>query len=121
MCEHCGINHETNELEDQDAFDAFLDELLNPPAPTDYLQERGLTSEYDLTGTHELIGDWKVSVALVPKDQVEEEYRHHEQWWVLQGYVGDKLEVSTEGAPPEPVTAKLAAEIYAEYHFGYKI
>lgn len=61
MCSNCGINHETNELEDQDAFNAFLDRLfgdIEPEAPTNFMEE--YRTEPDVT----LSGDsWKIEVA----------------------------------------------------------
>lgn len=144
MCENCGINHDTNELEDQDALNAFVDRLIGAEEEVNDLyammeslfgaevpevealsvsciQERGLTPEFELTG--EAFGKpWTVKVAEIPLDQIEEEERvHGKQWWALDGYWNGKLVRSTEGAPPEPVTAKEAAQAYAEYHFEYVI
>lgn len=119
MCQNCGVNHDTLEIEDEGVMIDFMNLLFG--TPVDHIAERGLKSDYDLFGSNEKAQNWKVSVALVPKDQVEEEHSHHEQWWALSGYVDGKLVVSTEGAPPEPVTAEEAAKIYAEYHFAYEI
>jgi hypothetical protein len=148
MCENCGINHETNELEDQDILNNFLARLVEEDNNTDsvgdldgdlfamlasllgnepeeqepmssYMEERGLTPEFTLAG--ELYGKtWEVKVAEIPLDQIKEEDRvHGSQWWVLDGYYDGELVRSTEGAPPEPVTAEEAAKTYAEYHFDF--
>lgn len=130
MCENCGINHDTSELEDQDALNAFLvrlaslfgDQLEEDPEPVgSFMEERGLTPEFELSG--ELMGKpWTVKVAEIPLDQLDEELKDKgSQWWVLDGYWDGELVCSSEGAPPEPVTAKQAAEVYAEFHFDYVI
>lgn len=127
MCENCGINHETSELEDQAALSGFLDRLVfnelgsnsDPEPITSYMEERKLTPELELTG--ELYGKpWAVRVAQIPLDQIKEEDREHgSQWWAMDGYYDGELVRSTKGAPPEPVSAAEAAEIFAEYHFDY--
>lgn len=146
MCESCGINHDTNELEDQDALSAFIGRLTgevesddNPdalftllaslfggeeedPEPVgSFMEERGLTPEFELSG--EFMGKpWTVKVAQIPLDEIEEEHKiHGSQWWAMDGYYDGELVRSSEGAPPEPVTAKEAAEVYAEFHFDYVI
>lgn len=147
MCENCGINHDTNELEDQDALNAFLGRLVSGDEGDDsstddlfsmlaelfggeeevqeplvsYMDERGLTPEFELNG--EFMGKpWAVKVAQIPIEDIEEEHRDKgSQWWTLDGYWDGKLVRSSEGAPPEPVTAKQAAEVYAEFHFDYVI
>lgn len=146
MSENCGINHDTNELEDQDALSAFIGRL-SESAPTgnpdedlftllaalfggeeevqeplvSYMDERGLTPEFELSG--ELMGKpWTVKVAEIPLSEIDEEFGDKgSQWWALDGYWDGELVSSSEGAPPEPVTAKQAAEEYAEYHFDYVI
>lgn len=133
MCENCGISHDTNELEDQDALDSFLDRLIDesdllsilanlfgePEPVASFMEERGLTPEYELTG--ELYGKpWAVKVAQIPLSEISEEFQDKgSQWWALDGYYDGELVRSTEGTPPEPVTAEEAAKIYAEYHFDY--
>lgn len=142
MCENCGINHDTNELEDQGALNGFLsrlidgvglddsstDDLFNmiaslfdePEPMEDLFAKHSLTSEYDLFGSNELVNDWKVSVVKVPADTPEDSELHGFDW-VLQGYHEGNLVASTAGTPPEPVTAREAAQVFAEYHFGYVI
>lgn len=122
MCSNCGINHDTNELEDQEAFDAFLDRLLLGSGPVEsFIEERGLTPEFEMSG--ELNGKtWTVKVAEIPLENVEDEYRDRgDQWWALDGYYDNELVVSSEGAPPEPVTAEEAAQVYAAYHFDFEV
>lgn len=143
MCENCGINHDTNELEDQDALNGFLSRLIGdgesddnstddlftllaslfgePEPVVSFMEERGLTPEFELSG--ESMGKpWTVKVAQIPLDQIEEQYRDKgSQWWALDGYYDGELVRSSEGAPPEQVTAKQAAEVYAEFHFDYVI
>jgi len=149
MCENCGINHETNQVEDQDTLNDFLDRLVNsdntisdddttgdggdlfallanifgaveePEPISSYMEERGLKPEFTLAGS--LYGKtWEVKVAQIPLDQIEEEHREHgSQWWALDGYYDGELVRSSEGAPPEPVTAEEAAKTFAEFHFDF--
>jgi hypothetical protein len=147
MCNNCGINHATGELENEDSLSDFLTRLVasggsdntaedtsveeiaallasifgEPEAPVDYIAQHGLTEDFELNGT--LNGKlWRVAVAEIPLDKIDEVDRQHgSQWWALTGYYDGEPVVSTEGAPPEPVTAKQAAEAYAEYHFDYVI
>lgn len=123
MCENCGINYDTNELEDQDALVRLLTTLTalfgESEPVVSFMEERGLTPEFELTG--EIMGTpWTVKVAQIPLDQVEEQYQDKgSQWWAMDGYWDGELVRSTEGTPPGPVTAEEAAKIYAEYHFDY--
>lgn len=121
MCENCGINHDANDLFSMLAslFGGEEEEVQEPLVS--YMDERGLTPEFELSG--EFMGKpWTVKVAEIPLDDVEEEYKSHgSQWWVLDGYYDGELVRSSEGAPPEPVTAKEAAEVFAEFHFDYVI
>lgn len=146
MCENCGINHDTNELEDQDALNAFLGRLTSEvedesgtedlfsllaslfggsdepePGTTSFMEDRGLTPEFELSG--EFMGKpWTVKVAEIPLSDIDEEFKDKgSQWWAMDGYWDGELVRSSEGAPPEPVTAKQAAEVYAEFHFDYVI
>lgn len=124
MCEEC--DKVLGSIDEEGKFDlqAFTDLLFGVPEATDFLAERGLESEFTLTGSFDDgTGDtWEVRVAQIPAEDVEETNPFgHNQWWVLQAYVNGKLERSTEAAPPEPQTAEQAAEVYAEWHFDYKI
>ena len=119
MCSNCGINHDTNELENQEAFDAFLSRLFDgfgPVEPTDYFAEYRTESEYDVTGTDE-VGDWKISVAKVGGGTVGKEYPTGEQW-LFHAYRNGELTDSMLGTAPEPMTHVKAAEDGALGFFG---
>lgn len=120
MCENCGINHDTDDLFSMLATEQAGEEAAQEP-PVSFMDERGLTPEFELSG--ELYGKpWTVKVAEIPLSEIEEEHKSHgSQWWALDGYYDGELVRSSEGTPPEPVTAKQAAEVFAEYHFDYVI
>lgn len=117
MCEHCGINHETNELEDQDAFNAFLDQLFGAEAPevTNYMDE--YRTEPDVT----LSGDsWKIEVAKNGgTSDVNKSYEPGEEW-IINVYEDDVL---TDSMVVNAVFAKTTQQVaneFATHMFGYK-
>lgn len=123
MCEEC----RKDLVEDgvpQDQIDEVMALLASvfgePEPPVDYFTKHGLTGEYDLFGSNELVNDWKVSVSKIPAD-IGEDNELNGFDWVMQGYHEGNLVVSNAGTPPEPVTAREAAQAFAEYHFGYVI
>jgi hypothetical protein len=122
MCEECrndAVSAGMSESEAEDFLNLLNELFPEPPAPQDYLNGYGLAPEFELSG--EFMGTaWVVKVAEIPADKQDAAMlAYGGQWWVMQGYSGDKLAVSAEASPPEMVTAEVAAKTYAEFHFGY--
>lgn len=118
MCNNCGINHETNALEDRDAFDAFLDRLLGevePEAPEDFMEE--YRTEPDVTVSED---DWKVAVAKNGgTSDVNREYEPGEEW-IINVYEDDVL---TDSMVVDAVSAKTTQQVaneFAGHLFGYE-
>lgn len=123
MCEECvnDLVYAGAETGTDDLMSLLASLFGEPEAAVDYLAERGLTSEFDLNGEFDN-KPWTVSVAQIPVDaEGEISPFDHTQRWVMQAYYDGELVRSTEGAPPEPVTAQKAAEVYAEFHFDYGV
>lgn len=119
MCSNCGINHETNVLEDQDAFDAFLDRLfgdIEPEAPTNFMEEYRTEPDVTLTGDF-----WKVEVAKNGgTSDVDKSYEPGEEW-IINVYEDDVL---TDSLLVDAVSAKTTRQVandFAGHLFGYEV
>lgn len=118
MCSNCGINHDTNELEDQDAFNAFLDRLfgdIEPEAPTNFMEE--YRTEPDVTVSED---DWKVAVAKNGgTSDVNREYEPGEEW-IINVYEDDVLTDSMVVDAVLPKSTQQVANEFARDLFGYE-
>lgn len=119
MCENCGINHDTNELEDQDTFNAFLEGLFGDiPAEemTDYMVEYRTEPDVTLTGDY-----WKVAVAKQGgTSDVNQAYEPGESW-IINVYEDDTL---TDSMVVDAVTSKTTQQVvneFAAHMFGYEV
>ena len=119
MCENCGINHETNELEDQDAFDAFLERLFGdvPEEPQqDFMEEYRTEPDVTLSGE-----DWKIAVAKMGgTSDLNKVYESGEEW-IINVYEDDVL---TDSMVVDAVTEKSTQQVvneFAAHMFGYEV
>lgn len=120
MCSNCGINHETNVLEDQDAFDAFLDRLFGDFPEKQEIQD--LMDEYRTAPDVTLTGDfWKVVVAKNGgTPDVDKSYEPGEEW-IINVYEDDVL---TDSLLVDAVSAKTTRQVaneFAAHMFGYEV
>lgn len=118
MCSNCGINHDTNELEDQDAFNAFLDRLLGdiePKAPTNFMEEYRTSPDVTVSGDF-----WKIDVAKKGgTTDVSKAYEPGEEW-IINVYEDDVL---TDSMVVDAVSAKTTQQVaneFAGHLFGYE-
>lgn len=118
MCSNCGINHETNVLEDQDAFDAFLDRLfsdIEQPEIQDFMDEYRTAPDVTVTGD-----DWSVAVAKQGgTSDVNREYESGEQW-IINVYEDDVLTDSMVVDAVSPKSTQQVANEFAGHLFGYE-
>ena len=119
MCTNCGINHETSELEDQDAFDAFLNRAFSVPEVRDYMAEYRTEPDVTLTGPFNG-GEWRVEVAkLGGTSDVDKLYEVGEVW-IVNVYTEDQLDQSAAIEASKPISTRQVAEEFAEFRFGYE-
>lgn len=118
MCANCGINHDTNELEDQDAFDAFLGRLfgdIEPEVPTDFMEEYRTSPDVTVSGDF-----WKIDVAKKGgTTDVGKLYEPGEEW-IINVYEDDVL---TDSMVVDAVSAKTTQQVADEFvthMFGYE-
>lgn len=117
MCDNCGINHETNELENQDAFDAFLDRLFGDmPEVTNYMDEYRTTPDVTVSGDF-----WKIDVAKNGgTSDVTKVYESGEEW-IINVYEDDVLTDSMVVDAVSPKTTQQVANEFAGHLFGYEV
>lgn len=116
MCEHCGINHETNEVEDQDALNAFLEEIFGAEAPevTNYMDEYRTLPDVTVSGD-----SWKIEVAKNGgTSDVNKPYEPGEEW-IINVYEDDVLTDSMVVDAVSVKTTQQVANELATHMFGY--
>jgi len=118
MCENCGIDHGTGGIENQDAFNAFLESLFGDipeEEMTDYMVE--YRTEPDVTVTGDF---WQIAVAKQGgTSDVNQAYGPGEQW-IVNVYEDDEL---TDSMVVDAVTSKTTQEVaneFAAHMFGYE-
>lgn len=118
MCENCGINHDTNELENEDAFNAFLDRLfggIEAPEVTNYMDEYRTLPNVTVSGD-----SWKIEVAKNGgTSDVNKPYEPGQEW-IINVYVDDVL---TDSMVVDAVSAKTTQQVASDfvgYLFRYK-
>lgn len=119
MCEDCGINHETNELENQDALDAFLDRLfsdIEQPEIQDFMDEYRTAPDVTVAGD-----DWSVAVAKNGgTSDVNKVYEPGEEW-IINVYEDNDLTDSMVVDAVSPKTTQQVANEVAAHMFGYEV
>lgn len=118
MCENCGINHETNELENQDALNAFLDQLFGAASAdvTNYMDEYRTEPDVTVTGEY-----WKIDVAKSGgTSDVNKAYEPGEEW-IINVYEDDVLTDSMVVDAVSPKTTQQVANEFAGHLFGYEV
>lgn len=119
MCKNCGINHGTNELEDQDAFNAFLARLfgdIEPEAPTNYMDEYHTSPDVTVSGDF-----WKIDVAKVGgTSDLNQAYEPGEKW-IINVYEDDVLTDSMVVDVMSTKTTQQVANELAGHLFGYEV
>lgn len=121
MCENCGINHETSELEDKDAFDAFVGRLAGMISVTDRMAEYRTEPDVTLTGDPEFGENWKLAVAkLGGTSDVNKVYEVGEMW-IVNTYRGDVLTESIVVESIEPQSTQKVAEAFATHRYDYQV
>lgn len=119
MCSNCGINHDTNELEDDAAFNAFLDRLfggIEAPEITNYMDEYRTGPDVTVSGDF-----WKIDVAKMGgTSDVNQEYKPGEEW-IINVYEDNVL---TDSMVVDAVSAKTTQQVaneFAGHLFGYEV
>lgn len=119
MCENCGINHDTNELEDQDAFNAFFDRLfvgIEAPEITNYMDEYRTSPDVIVSGDF-----WKIDVAKKGgTSDVDKLYEPGEEW-IINVYEDDVLTDSMAVDAVDAKTTQQVADEFAAHMFGYEV
>lgn len=117
MCVNCGINHETNEVEDQDALNAFLEELFGAEAPevTNYMDEYRTLPDVTVSGD-----SWKIEVAKNGgTSDVNKPYEPGEEW-IINVYEDGVLTDSMVVDAVSVKTTQQVANEFAAHMFGYE-
>lgn len=119
MCENCGINHESNEIEDQDAFNAFLESLFGD-FPTsdvqDFMEEYRTEADVTVTGD-----DWKIAVAKQGGTSDLNQAYEPGELWIINVYEDDQLTDSMVVDAVEVKTTQQVANEFAAHMFGYEV
>lgn len=117
MCENCGINHDTSELENEDAFNAFLDRLfggIEAPEITNYMDEYRTSPDVTVSGDF-----WKIDVAKNGgTSDLDKAYEPGEEW-IINVYEDDVL---TDSMVMDAVSAKTTQQVaneFATHLFGH--
>lgn len=94
MCQNCGVNHETMQLEDVDSTMDFLSRLFG--GAVDYFAKTGTAPELEESGEHKG-EEWTIKIAVVGGGEVGKSYPEGTDW-IIQLYIDGELAESQCGA-----------------------